>query len=66
MIVRLSVDIWSCLCSIVLHSLVSTTLSGTQESVMAIGCLVENISETLSDVATEQFTYNVFLLGAKT
>ena len=51
--VILGVDIWSFLSWIVFHSFISVALSTSKESVIAVGCLVENASEGLPGVATE-------------
>lgn len=53
----LGIDIWPYLCwtgffVFVFCSLVSVALSGSQESVVAVGCFVQSASESLPDVAT--------------
>lgn len=51
----LGIDIWPYLCwtgVFFFCSLVSVALSGSQESVVAVGCFVQSASESLPDVAT--------------
>lgn len=55
MIVILVIDIWYYLCWMAFFffcSLVSVALCGSQESVVAVGCLIQSASESLPDVAT--------------